>query len=90
MTDSSRSRPAWNELMTRIRPSNTVGIPKLGRFRRNFSERVRIQAKFTKQNAGIVVIRENINTPDASAAVMLLHRLMLTQGFARWSPAAKG
>lgn len=50
MADSSRPRPAWNELMTRIRPSDTVDVRRLDRFRRNFDERVRIQEELTEEN----------------------------------------
>ena len=34
MTGSSMSRPAWNELMTRVRPSDTVVVAWLDRFSR--------------------------------------------------------
>ena len=62
MTGSSMSRPAWNELMTRVRPNDSVVVAWLDRFSRNFDEGVKIQAELTKQNIGIVAIRENINT----------------------------
>ena len=80
VTGSSRSRPAWNELMTRVRPSDTVVVPRLDRFRRNFDERVRIQEELTEENFGVVAIREGINTADDSVAVRLFHRMMLVQG----------
>ena len=48
MTGSSMSRPAWNELMTRVRPNDTVVVAWLDRFSRNFDEGVRIQAELTK------------------------------------------
>ena len=80
MTGSSMSRPAWNELMTRVRPNDTVVVAWLDRFSRNFDEGVRIQAELTKQNIGIVAIREGINTADDSAAAKLFRRMMLAQG----------
>ena len=80
MTGSSMSRPAWNELMTRVRPNDSVVVAWLDRFSRNFDEGVRIQAEFTKQNVGIVAIRENINTAADSAAAKLFRRMMLAQG----------
>ncbi len=80
MSGSSMSRPAWNELMTRVRPNDTVVVAWLDRFSRNFDEGVRIQADLTKQNVGIVAIRENINTADDSAAAKLFRRMMLAQG----------
>ena len=80
MTGSSMSRPSWNELMTRVRPSDTVVIAWLDRFSRNFDEGVRIQAELTKQNIGIIAIREDINTADDSAAAKLFRRMMLAQG----------
>ena len=80
MTGSSMSRPAWNELMTRVQPSDTVVVAWLDRFSRNFDEGVRIQAELTKQKIGIVAIGENINTADDSAAAKLFRRMMLAQG----------
>ena len=80
MTGSSMSRPAWNELMTQVRPTDIVVVAWLDRFSRNFDEGVRIQAELTKQNVGIVAIRENINTADDSAAAKLFRRMMLAQG----------
>ena len=80
MTGSSMSRPAWNELMTRVRPNDTVIVAWLDRFSRNFDEGVRVQAELTKQNVGIVAIREGINTADDSAAAKLFRRMMLAQG----------
>ena len=66
--------------MTRIRPSDTVVVAWLDRFSRNFDEGVRGQAELTKQNIGIMAIRENINTADDSAAAKLFRRMMLAQG----------
>ena len=74
------SRPAWNQLMARVRPHDTVVVDWLDRFSRNFDGGVGIQAELTKQNIGIVAIRENINTDDGSAAPKLFRRMMLAQG----------
>ena len=80
MTGSSMSRPSWNQLMARVRPNDTVVVAWLDRFSRNFDEGVRVQAELTKQNIGIVAIREGINTADDSAAAKLFRRMMLAQG----------
>ena len=80
MTGSSMSRPAWNELMTRVRPHDTIVVAWLDRFSRNFDEGVKIQADLTKQQIGIVSIREDINTADDIAAAKLFQRMMLAQG----------
>ena len=50
MTSSSMSRSAWNELMARVRPNNTIVVVWLDRFSQNFDEGVRIQAELTKHN----------------------------------------
>ena len=63
-----------------MRPSDTVVVAWLDRFSRNFDEGVGIRAELTKQNIGIVAIRENINTADDSAATKLFRRMMLAQG----------
>ena len=68
MTGSSMSRPGWNELMARARPSDTIVVAWLDRFSRNFEEGVRMQADLNKRNVGIVAIGEGINTADDSAA----------------------
>ena len=73
-------RPAWNELMTRVRPSDTIVVAWLDHFSRNFDEGMKIQAELTKQNIGIVAIKEGINTADDSAAAKLFRRMMLAQG----------
>ena len=90
MTGSSTYRPAWNELMTQVRPSETIVVAWLDRFSRNFDEGVRIQVDLTKQNVGIVAIRENINTTDDSAAAKLFRRMMMARGPTRWTPPANG
>ena len=72
MTGSSVSRPAWNALMTRVRPTDTVVVAWLGQFGRNVDEGMRIQAELTKQNIGIVAISEAINADDDSAAAQRL------------------
>ena len=80
MTGSTMSRPAWNKLMAQVRPNDTIVVAWLDRFSRNFEERVRIQAELTKQEIGIISIREDINTADNSAAAKLFRRMMLAQG----------
>ncbi len=39
-----------------------------------------VEAELTKQNVGVVVIREGINTADGSAASKLLRKMMLDRG----------
>ena len=41
---------------------------------------MKIQAELTRQNIGIVAIREGINTDDDGAAAKLFRRMMLAQG----------
>ena len=48
MTVSSMPRSAWNEVMTKARPNDTVVVAWLDRFSCNFEESVRIQAELTK------------------------------------------
>ena len=80
MSGSSMSRPAWNELMTRIRPNDTIVVVWLDRFPRNFEEGVRIQAELTRQRIGIISVKEDINTADASAAAKYFRRMMMVNG----------
>ena len=80
MLGSSISRFAWSDLIARTRPNYTVDVAWLDRFRRNFDEDVRMQAEVTKQNIGIVAIRDGINTADDSAAAKLFRRMILAQG----------
>ena len=56
MTGSSMSRPAWNELMARVQPNDTIVVAWLDRFSQNFDEGVKVQAEPTKQNGGIVAV----------------------------------
>ena len=80
MTSSSMSRPAWDKLIAQVRPNDTIVVAWLDRFSRNFDEGVRIQAELTKQEIGIISIREDINTADDSTAAKLFRRMMLAQG----------
>jgi DNA invertase Pin-like site-specific DNA recombinase len=56
-TGSSTSRPAWNELMTRVRSKDSAVIALRGRSTGNFDEGVKIQADLTKQDISIVAVR---------------------------------
>ena len=58
MTGSSMSRPAWNELMARVRPNDTIVIAWLDRFSRNFEEGVKIQAELNRQEIGTISVKE--------------------------------
>ena len=80
MTGSSMSRPAWNELMTQVRPNDTIVVAWLDRFSRNFEEGVKIQAGLTKQRIGIISVTEDINTADDSAAAKYFRRMMMANG----------
>ena len=80
MSGRSMSRPAWNELMTRVRPGDTIVVVWQDRFSRNFDEGVAIQAELTKREIWIVAIRENIDTRDDSAGAKYFRRMMLAQG----------
>ena len=66
--------------MTWVRPRVTIVVAWLDRFSRNFDEGVRIQAELTKQQIGIVSIREDISTADDSAAAKTFQRMILAQG----------
>ena len=89
MTGCSISRPAWKQLMTWVRPRDTIVVACLDRFSRNFDEGVRIQATLTKQQIGIVSIREDINTADDSAAAKLFQRMMLAEGAYQVEPTGE-
>ncbi len=76
----SLQRPGWQALMKVLQPGDTVAVAFLDRFSRNFEEGVRIQADLTRQDIGIVAIRENIDTREGSAAAKFFRRSMLAQG----------
>ena len=80
MTGSSMSRPAWNELMARVRPNDTIVIAWLDRFSRNFEEGVKIQAELNRQEIGTISVKEDINTTDDSAAAKYFRRMMMANG----------
>ena len=65
------NRPGWRDLMGPVQPGNTIVVAFLDRFSRNFEEGVRIQAKLTVRDIGIVALRENI---DGSAAAKFSRR----------------
>ena len=76
----SLQRPGWQALMSVLQPGDTVVVAFLDRFSRNFEEGVKIQAELTRQDIGIVAIRENIDTREGSAAAKFFRRSMLAQG----------
>ena len=80
MTGSSMSRPAWSDLMTRVRSNDTIVVAWLDRFSRNFDEGVKVQAELTQQKIGIIAIKEDINTADDSAAAKYFRRMMMANG----------
>ena len=79
-TGRTLRRAGWQELMSRLRPGDTLAVAFLDRLSRNFEDGVRIQADLTEQNIGIVALRENIDTSDGSAAAKFFRRSMLAQG----------
>ena len=79
-TGRTLRRAGWQELMSRLRPGDTLAVAFLDRLSRNFEDGVRIQADLTERNIGIVALRENIDTSDGSAAAKFFRRSMLAQG----------
>ena len=79
-TGRTLRRAGWQELLSRLRPGDTLAVAFLDRLSRNFEDGVRIQADLTEQNIGIVALRENIDTSDGSAAAKFFRRSMLAQG----------
>ena len=79
-TGCTLRRAGWQELLSRLRPGDTLAVAFLDRLSRNFEDGVRIQADLTERNIGIVALRENIDTSDGSAAAKFFRRSMLAQG----------
>ena len=79
-TGRTLRRAGWQELMSRLRPGDTLAVAFLDRLSRNFEDGVRIQAELTERNIDIVALRENIDTGDGSAAAKFFRRSMLAQG----------
>ena len=63
-TGRTLQRAGWQELVSRLRPGDTLAVAFLDRLSRNFVDGVRIQADLTERNIGIVALRENIDTSD--------------------------
>ena len=61
-------------------PGDTIVVLWQYGFSRNFDEGVRIQADLTKQDIGIVVIRENIDTKDGRDGAKFYRRMILSHG----------
>ena len=73
-------RPGWQDLMASIQPGDTLVVAFLDRLNRNFEDGVRIQAELTQRNIAMVILQENIDTSDGSAAAKFFRRSMLAQG----------
>ena len=67
-TGRTLRRAGWRELLSRLRPGDTLAVAFLDRLSRNFEDGVRIQADLTERDIGIGALRENIATGDGSAA----------------------
>lgn len=52
----------------------------MDRFSRNFEEGVKIHADLTKQQIGIISVKEDINTADDSSAAKYFRRMMMANG----------
>ena len=53
-TGRTLRRAGWQELMSRLRPGDTLVVAFLDRLSRNFEEGVRIQAELTRGDIGIM------------------------------------
>ena len=73
-------RTGWQELMARLRSGDTLVVAFLDRLSRNFEDGVGIQAELTRQDIAIVILQENIDTREGSAAAKCFRRSMLAQG----------
>ena len=73
-------RPGWQDLMARVQPGDTLVVAFLDRLSRNFEDGVRIQAELTQRNIAMVILQENIDTREGSAAAKFFRRSMLAQG----------
>ena len=88
-TGRTLRRAGWQELMSRLRTGDTLAVVFLDRLSRNFEEGVRFQADLTRRDIGIVAIRENIDSREASAAAKFFRRSMLAQGAYQVDSAAE-
>ena len=66
MTGRLMSRPGWGELITRVRPNDTIVVVWLDRLGHNFGEGVSIQEDLTKRNIGIVAIKGGMTPPTTA------------------------
>ena len=88
-TGRTLRRAGWQELLSRLRPGDTLAVAFLDRLSRNFEDGVRIQADLTERNIGIVALRENIDTGDGSAAAKFFRRSPCwRRGPTRWTRPA--
>ena len=87
-TGRTLRRTGWQELMSRLRPGDTLAVAFLDRLSRNFEDGVRIQADLTERNIGIVALRENIDTGDGSAAASSSAGPCWLRGLTRWTRPA--
>ena len=66
--------------MASIQSGDTLVVAFLDRLSRNFEDGVRIQAELTQRAIAMVILQENIDTREGSAAAKFFRRSMLAQG----------
>ena len=83
-------RTGWQELLSRVQGGDTIVVAFLDRLNRNFENSVRIQAKLTRRNIGIVAIRENIDTRRGAPRPNSSGGRCWPRGPTKWIPPASG
>ena len=71
MTGTKDSRPGWDNLMTYVRPGDTVVVAELSRMTRSLAHLLQLSKEFREKEINLVSLREAIDTSTATGRAFL-------------------
>lgn len=73
------ARPGWDDLMSYVRPGDTVVVVELSRMTRSLAHLLQLVREFVDRKLGIVSLRENLDTTTATGRAFILMMGVINQ-----------
>lgn len=71
VSGAKRSRPALNEMLSKLRPDDEVIVPALSRLGRNLTDLMQLVETLSKQQVTVRFLSESIDTSSATGRMMI-------------------
>jgi DNA invertase Pin-like site-specific DNA recombinase len=71
VSGAKRSRPALDEMLSKLRPDDEVIVPTLSRLGRNLTDLMRLVETLSKQQVTVRFLSESIDTSSATGRMMI-------------------